>query len=301
MPDKKEGSISERQWNSLYFLLYIMENCLSFCEILIGVRSRTSIPSAIAAIEKINGSVYGRVYIGSSFCGKYFLHCGKLLKESAEEINSFKKSVTLCVPMFSQADLSAAKKLICSLSPLFENRIIDEITVNDYGMLDYVSENFKDIKINLGRLFNKDTRDVRYKEYSGRTHKPDILTIENPVAFEYPVNCIEFDPTNAVLDVSGNKYLTAVYTPYCYATVGNVCEFASTDKEISKKFRPNDKCAAYCMKLQARYSLANGTLNYLKLGRTVYFYANGVKISGAENYREIFQPLDWYIDGGGKE
>ena len=37
------------------------------------------------------------------------------------------------------------------------------------------------------------------------------------------------------------KQIPAIYYPYCYATVGNVCEIAAINMPLDKKFRPNDK------------------------------------------------------------
>lgn len=61
--------------------------------------------------------------------------------------------MTLVIPVFSEKDLEKGKKLLTELMDTYGD-LIDEITVNDIGMLAYVKKLF-DKKINLGRLFLK--------------------------------------------------------------------------------------------------------------------------------------------------
>ena len=162
-----------------------------------------------------------RIYIGSYFCGNYFLHIK--LEDIKTLLSHYKDKirVTLVLPMFSQHHLEQGKR---KLSYILENskNVIDEITVNDYGMLSYIRNTY-DIKINLGRLFMKDYRDPRYGEYFQQVLKPKIFTnYLAELCRKYGIEGMEFDPTHQVIDFSKapKNISIGIHTPLCYLTTG---------------------------------------------------------------------------------
>ena len=82
--------------------------------------------------------------------------------------------LTLVLPIFSEKDLKLAKKKIIKILQNSKS-VIDEVTVNDFGMLTYIQSKF-DKKVNLGRLFFKDPRDVRVNEYYSQKGNVNILS-----------------------------------------------------------------------------------------------------------------------------
>ncbi len=279
--------------------------CLNLCEILQPIIGTGSI------CEKINQAMHmgemtkcERIYFGSYFCGQYFVH---LPKVQVEQLINFCKQhqmkLTLVIPILTQKHLKRGKEKLKELS-IFFGKDIDEITVNDYGMLVYLYEKYhleqesigeKPFKLNLGRLLFKDYRDPRYSEYFKLPFKPRSFTnYMREMIKQYKIHCLELDPTHAVIDLSEcpNEVLIGMHTPYCYETVGQICQMAGIHQPIEKKFRPNESCQKECEKEQIHY-FSEGDYTWLKHGRTVYFKNPECKVIGARKIRSIYCPLEW--------
>ena len=100
--------------------------------------------------------------------------------------------LTLVIPVFSEKDINISKKVISEIISSSEE-IIDEVTVNDLGMLFYIKEKFN-IKINLGRLFFKEPRDLRVPEYYyTEVVKPEIAKIICDREIKEHISLIELD------------------------------------------------------------------------------------------------------------
>lgn len=274
--------------------------CVNLCEFYSpSFLEKTDIQSFLNFISKQMKTQINRIYIGSSFCSQYFLqlaHYDKLFELCA----SWKIPITLTVPVFSEKDLSKGKaKLsnICCMS----SGIIDEITVNDVGMLFCLQDN-KKYKINLGRLFFKDPRDCRVPVYTMRSASPMLFShLTDTYWSKYRMNFVELDPTNSVLnteELKDSAIKLAVHAPFCYMTMGNICKFASIHKNVSQKFRPNLKCGLECSHIIDLYSGhikgTNCDPTLLRLGRTLYFEMYPVKFYGKEPERIIYFPIkEW--------
>ena len=165
-------------------------------------------------------------------------------------------------------------------------------------MLNFVRCNFNK-QINLGRLFLKDTRDIRVKKYFEKSTEPSLLSF--PII---GVNCVELDPISRHINLSNikssnyNESLIAIHTPYCYMSTGNICKYGSLHKNIENKFRPNTVCMRECEHICERYFETNES-NYfeiIKFGRTVYFYNPSVVVIGRNAERYIYFPINEIID-----
>jgi hypothetical protein len=269
-------------------------NCLNFCEILNIVYEQDSTYDIVFdKIMTAKGLEYcQRIYFGSSFCSQYFLHLRNDEIDSLINIcNKRNMNLTLVIPTFTGKDLEKGKKKINSFSHYF-NHIIDEITVNDYGMLKYIRDTYE-IKINMGRLFMKDYRDPRHEDYFMRVYKPKIFTeYNNSIVKEYGVSGFEFDLTHEVVDFSNKpeNIQIGVHYPYSYMTVGHICELASIGKDISKKYRPNAGCNKECHNNRIKYEFEDGR-EWFKYGRTIYFNNSDCTIKGNLKLRKIFFPI----------
>lgn len=238
--------------------------------------------------------------MGSHFCCLYFLKFASAALEKLQGVLAEKSvKVTLCLPIFSQGHLGRGKEELEKILRAYGG-YIDEISVNDFGMLRYVKEKYPDVKINFGRMMNKDVRDIRYDDYFNAVHKPTISTLSSSIAEEYGVSGVDLDITNRFLDLSDLKQTAAIYYPYVFLTTGNICEFASVGLPVEKKFRPNLHCNAGCRKLSVSYENDAG-IAYRKVGRTVYFPVVDFSVSGKEDYRLVYQPLDLLTERGKDE
>ncbi len=265
--------------------------CANFCEIL----NRDLFQEAVfeqttSKIEKMYNEKVKRIYVGSSFCSQYFLKINfwDLLIKYCNKMNY---KITLCVPIFTEKDLSKGKEVIKRLIRTFD--AIDEITVNDYGMLDYISKSFK-ININLGRLLFKDARDIRVSSYFKLALKPSLLSFGFDTEI---IKGIELDPMSKELDLSDlsstNGLDIALHTPFSFITTGNICKYGSVHKKIEKKFRPNLECLQECSCICEIYHERknDNIFDVLRFGRTAYFFNPSINIIGANIERYLYFPI----------
>lgn len=268
--------------------------CLNFCEILENILlNAPKVETVIQnAMELAGYTECERIYVGSYFCSQYVLNTSMgLMKKLLDGANRMGIPVTLVLPMFTEKDLSRGKEKIAEFIPYFQKEI-DEITVNDYGMLEYIHQKFS-LRINLGRLLFKDYRDPRYGEYYHQTSKPKYFSKQFlTICREYHINSLELDIPHERLELSDapEDITISVHIPYTYMTVGMVCEFASIPYEISNKFRPNLPCNKDCLKNRLISNVIEDR-TYIKIGRTVYFEHAEAQVDGTKGYREIFAPI----------
>ncbi len=105
-----------------------------------------------------------RVFVGSYFCDRRFLALGDASVAAVAEFCSARGcAATLVLPIFPQSTLAAglarAEEILTRWSGVF-----DEVTVNDFGAA--VWARALGLRVNWGRLFNKEARDPRYEETS---------------------------------------------------------------------------------------------------------------------------------------
>ena len=271
--------------------------CMSLCEILESIHSiEPCFDKMLNHINTMAGhTTCQRIYLGSSFCGQYFLNLSeKLVNETIKNCEARGIKVTLVLPIFTEKYLQAGKNKLAHFLTHYE-KIIDEITVNDYGMLHYVHQQYPNVGLNMGRLFMKDYREPRYEAYFNTVLKPKGFTnYLKEIVTSLNVKCIEFDPTHQFIDFGEHPKSVeiALYKPYAYMTVGQICELGSIGKSIEKKFRPNEPCGAECYTQRMRYFMEDNR-KWVRVGRAIYFENEAVEVTGATIIRCIYAPLDW--------
>ena len=265
--------------------------CINFCEVLTRTHLEAGIPQRIIKhIEnRYSGAKISRIYIGSSFCSQYLkkMNFWDLLMQLCEEKELH---ITLCLPVISERDLDSVKELLCSWVAVSDR--IDEITVNDLGMLRFVSHTFS-CKINLGRLFVKDPRDVRVQAYFNSCIQPSILSYD---LSSMGISGIEIDPMSRQMNLEGsNPDGVSIYlhSPYCYMTTGNICKYASVHKAPEKKFRPNASCNFECSSVCETYHAEKGDYSFdiIRVGRGVYFRNPDPSVNGRVD-RILYFPVE---------
>ena len=201
-------------------------DCLNFCEVLQDFYDM-NVPfvTTIRAVQKEAGlGKCERIYIGSSFCGPYFLHLSeKMIARVLEACQAEGIGVTLVLPVFTEKNIALGKEKIKGLSVYFD-KVIDEITVNDYGMLSYISGNYS-LKLNMGRLFMKDYRDPRYEDYFHSELHPKIFTTYiSELMKKYRITGMEFDQTHSIINFEQKPkdIEIGIHSPYCYMTTEHI-------------------------------------------------------------------------------
>lgn len=235
-----------------------------------------------------------RLYVGSNFCVQRFLGIPSwFFTRMGELCATYDMRMTLAVPTPTQATLDLVKGRVSSLIGM-AGEALDEITVNDVGMLEYVSRS-SDKAINIGRLLNRGHRDPRYLDLREQCVCPEALTFDwEAVRVRYPsVRGIELDPTASVVDVSACPHglVVGLHVPYCYISTSHICEYAARDKLSQEKFRAEAACASECLECHTHYWDEAG-VHFMKVGKTVYYPNNEVALAGADGYRLICTPYE---------
>ena len=272
--------------------------CINYCDIFnLDQKQERNLEMYIKMIEAMVQNKIDRIYFGSYFCDQYFLKF-KGYNELIQYCRNKNIHMTLVVPVLSQNTLDIGKRRISEMYECAGN-VVDEITVNDLGMLSYFSK-CGNQKLNLGRLFLKNPRDCRIPEYTDSRVTPSFLSKLNQEFWKkQTLNCVELDPTNKILDASEIASMgikLALHLPYCYMTTGKICKFASIHKQIEKKFRPNVNCQMECMYITDTYSghvtSTNCDPTIYRIGRTLYFENNRVETVGKDLDRLIYFPIE---------
>ena len=273
--------------------------CISVCEILSDLYEKEpNVEKLIKrACEEAGFNECKRIYFGSSFCGQYFLNMSKKEVDLlAQECQKQGIQLTMVLPIFTEKNLQKAKQKIETYMDAFKD-IIDEVTINDYGMLVYLQEQYDFLTFNIGRLLMKDYRDPRYEAYFNEPLKPKGFTdYLEKIVTDYKIATIELDPTHKVIDVSGKPAQAgiALHAPYCYETVGQICQMAGISQPIEKKSRPNEPCQKECQTHKIHYFIEDG-VTWFKLGRALYFKNEACEIKGTDCIRIIYSLLDWEV------
>lgn len=274
--------------------------CLNFCGILEHlIRKEPDMERMIKSLcDKYTKEQVRRIYIGSSFCSHYVLrmqlnHLLELKKVCIQN----EIPMTLVLPIFSEELLEPGKHKIAMILSQLE-QVVDEVTVNDYGMLAYIHQTYKK-NMNLGRLFMKDYRDPRYEEYFSQTLFPKIFTSYfYQLILEYQIRGLEFDKTHESIQFPREErwegLTIAMHTPYCYMTTGQICEYGSIGKELSHKFRPGRDCKGECSSHLIHYNLGDER-TWLRVGRTIFFSNPECKIIGLDTMRELYFPVSMEV------
>ncbi len=265
--------------------------CLNLAEMMNGIYEKdgTFMVSVSKMLAESGYSRFTRMYIGSSFCAIYFLHASTDMIKALNLICEKERcKMTLVLPTFTERYLEKAKEKMEELLTA-AGVYVDEITVNDFGMLEYIHNKF-DKKINLGRLFMKDYRDKRYGEYFHSCVKPKIFNqVMLDLMKDYKIHGVELDLTHEKIDLCEAPINLSVgfHYPYCYQTVGHICEIGSTSQQMDIKFRANQNCNFECENQIVHYSSEEGG-HYLKHGRAVYFENPECNIINGKEIRLIY-------------
>ncbi len=245
----------------------------------------------------MKGQQVERIYVGSAFCSQYFLRQTRydFILNFCQQHNI---KVTLTIPVFTEKDLIFGMEKVEKLLDKGEE-VVDEVTVNDIGMLACLQTKVK-VRINLGRLFFKDPRDCRIPSYKEKMIEPVLLSnLENDFWRTFRFDLVELDSTNRVINTSillKTDIDIGIHYPFCYMSTGNICKFASIHKDIASKFRPNIACNLECEHIIDTYS---GHITQTdcepiiyRLGRTLYYETEVSEFVGRQPSRIIYFPIN---------
>lgn len=237
------------------------------------------------------GKKYNRLYLGSYYCDHYFT---QTRIEEYMDILRFSRDhdlrTTVVIPPVFQANYDA----VCSLAMELlntEEGTVDEVTVNDWGMASVISE-LTSVKLNAGRLLQKDNRDPRYADFFDAAYVSRSFSNFYTDFFpDQDITGVEIDCTHKeiVIPKTSRPMQVSVHGPFCYISIGSICEFASMHKMVGRKFRYADVCSRECDRASIICRTQCGR-DLLRLGRSVQFENSDCCISSAIPFRYIYSP-----------
>lgn len=248
----------------------------------------------------LKGTVCNRIYLGSYFCDKYMLKTINIMIRIAADY--FRKEgirITLVVPVFSEHILQGGKNAIEQALYSYAD-LIDEIVVNDYGMLRYLKhlrgEYGYSFGLIAGRLFFRNYRDARFAQ--GENISGPIFF---PAELKGLVEAADLDLVHEWMDFSEipEEIRIHIHYPYVYATCSAICEFASARQPDHGKFRTMLPCGNACMRsyIMTRSKQAE----YLHLGKAVYTKACDEAWYSRQPDRFIYWPAAELLQEGGSQ
>lgn len=297
------------------------ERCLNLCELNVALRlggeeGESAGVNGVVHLRQWLGAVcaeagwsgFERLYLGSSFCGNAFLHnTGGAPMTALQQLSQiYDVPCTLVVPTPLERELRPVKCRVEYLLDAFS--CIDEVTVNDYGMLAWLAGQGR-IAVNVGRLFSKDLRDLRYHDGFPEVYRPALSgRALDDLCARYPrLRGIEYDPCGYVLDLTEVpvSLTAAVHVPYLFATTGAFCPYAPSTASGSPA-SAGAPCCQECNEAMTTYRLKGATgdlvdeeglpqakgrpLYYTKHGRTVFVLNEGMAVRSRAPYRMVYTP-----------
>lgn len=217
----------------------------------------------IELVEKIYDELYAKygnykffieeVRLGAESCCELFSHIDaeKLLAKFIE-IKKSNLRTTLVVPMISQSKFAECQEKI---SYLFAQNIIDNVVVNDFGMIS-LCKNYN-VNIILGRCFDKRLRDPRVSSslfLDGDSEEIGVFSDAYLRLLQREnVSSIEIESLELGIKEEIPSQISEVYMhfPYRYITSGRICELAGIEMENCDKFKI-EKCKLQCMRFTAK-------------------------------------------------
>lgn len=278
--------------------------CLNLCELIGPGTNAEQVAGLVRRVGDATGQMPGRVYAGSYFCARYFTGSG-FWKAVAPVCAELGVPVTLVVPVANQGLLEQAKRTLREAVDGLGG-LADEVTVNDVGMLGHVQGAY-DCRVNLGRLFFRDPRDVRVPRQRQRETSPALLQrIDGGRYLGHPLQCVELDQTSLRLTLPPAGQLgceVALHGPVVYMSTGMVCKFGSLHREVTRKFRPNGACGMECLRVAERtHGIFNGTdVDLLRVGRTIYAVPKEPCETSRPVERTVYFPLAEAVRMAGEE
>lgn len=240
--------------------------------------------------KNIQQDRFCRIYIGSYYCANYFLIEAKDLEKLLEYAQNNEKKITLVVPIASQKNLERVKKQVEDWLDRWS--VIDEVTVNDIGMYEWLHKNYG-VRINLGRLMFKDTRDFYQDTIHDEIEQPKIWNEPFMRLVDDRVRSVECDCIYDVIDakVLPHHVALGVHYPYMYISTSHICLFAGIRKEKNKICRPSAECGMQCMNGYTVYGVAEKDFVLYRVGKSVLASALNTKVNNVESIRIIYFPL----------
>jgi hypothetical protein len=220
---------------------------------------------------------YNRLYIGNEFC-EHLLPKNKELTQLNSLLNN--QNISLVTPFLSESGL---KNIISTLQKIKDYPQIDEIVINDWGLLTLIKKMQLPYKLILGRLLSTQNFRNRFflkpiiKNINYKLHSTNDSVLPNyfyDFLKEFNIKGIEFNSLiQAKLlkeEIRRNGFFISCHYPYVYLTCTRYCYFASQNKIstrfslLSCKHKCRDKICYLYNKRMPQKIILKGNAQYIK-------------------------------------
>jgi hypothetical protein len=179
---------------------------------------------------------FTRIYFGQEFCERLLP-----AKDDLEKVCAFSEKegvpLTLVTPYVTDKGLLKLEKLIRLFA---EKALGSEVVFNDWGVFQFIEENFPELKPVLGRLLNKQKRGPRITNIIEQVpketrayYKGASLDVSATAGFlkKKGVFRVEFDNLLQGLDMTGldKDIKRTLYMPYLFVSTTRFCLTANCD------------------------------------------------------------------------
>lgn len=214
---------------------------------------------------------FSRVYIGSEFCPNLFPDMD-VFERLLDKLLAENYDITICYPYLQENRLKQVKSILALLQNISTKCINIEITINDWGLLEYIQNNNFNIECILGRLLNKRKKDPRYPYWMGYNHncqENKSNNLNNEIFRDYlysiGIKRFEFEDYDQAMEIPKGKH--SLHYPYYQI---NTSAFCNLYADVKKKSQDNvSDCELYCQHIYYEYP---EHINLIGKGNTIFGY-----------------------------
>jgi hypothetical protein len=236
-------------------------------------------------LKKIK-SGFSRIYFGGEFCGRLLPS-----KQDIQKLGVFKKrsgiNFSIVTPYIGQRGFFKLVNLLGHLNKEYPGL---EIIVNDWGVLNLISERFNNLTMALGRVLSKQKRGffvplahkdvpadiIKIKNREKEYLRSSILQNESLMKYIQGkgINRIGLDNLKQGVIVDKDAFDIDLYYPYVYLASSSYCLSASFANGVKLPVNTN-KCGKICKKEKIRVLKICKENTYLS-GNTQFYINNGL-------------------------
>jgi hypothetical protein len=215
--------------------------------------------------EYFGAVVFTRCAFGNEFC-EHLIPSPQQLEAVLGAAREREMSLTVLTPYVSDAGIESLRSLFEVLSEDGAN----EVVFNDWGVLNLLRREFRDLKPVQGRLMNKSLRDPRVTGVYAASDAPAPALVSlrrsNLDCTSYTgflaglgVESVELDnlPQGVDLTFAENGMKASAYVPFGFISTSRICMAAGIHYDKRDKFQPGAPCHHECQTHLLEYAYTN--------------------------------------------
>lgn len=219
---------------------------------------------------------YSRLYFGIEFC-QNLMPSKEELGRILEFISKKEMDFTFVTPYLTNEGMKKIKPL---LSYIIDVQPEGEIIINDWGLLEWIGQEYFDLNLVLGRLLTKQKRGPRILNLIGRV--PDNMVqhfrksnVDSLILTDFliskQIKRVELDNLLQGISRPPHSLKSSLYIPFAYITTTRLCLLSSCEDKVNKPLRAISACNKECQKYTFRLAHKKMPIDLLLKGNTQFF------------------------------